>query len=217
MNDTIMRLPSIPLITHDPFFSVWDPNYTPSGGETRHWSGAEKRLQGNIKVDDHKMRWMGTGAFPAMPLKAVEVTPLSTRYRFEAHGVSFTVRFTSPLLMDDLDILSTPITYVQFKVEFLDGQEHKVSLSLAGNETFVYSGEVAPKLRSDDFTDGVLNYGYIGQMKQNPLSGSGDHLTIDWGYLLFASETGKVVDGTVGGNKMLRWTNTATTRQNVVG
>jgi len=192
MKEEIMRLPSIPLITHDPFFSVWDPNFTPSGGDTRHWCGTEKRLQGGIQIDGKRLRWMGTGGNPAIPLKAVEITPLSTRYRFEANGVSFTVRFTSPLLMDDLDILSTPITYVHFQVDFIDGKDHTVSILLSGDDTLVYSGERSPKLRSDDFTDGVLNYAYLGQAKQNPLSGSGDHLTIDWGYLFFAASDGKV-------------------------
>ena len=192
MNDIMMRLPAIPLITNDPFFSVWDPNYLPTGGETRHWCGSEKRLLGSVEIDGRKFRFIGTGANPAIPLKEREVTPLSTRYRYEACGVSFTVIFTSPLLLDDLDVLSTPITYVRFQVEFLDGKDHRVTVNLGANETFVYAGEKGPKMRSDDFSDGVLNYCYLGQMKQNPLSGSGDHLTQDWGYLFLAAAEGDV-------------------------
>ena len=192
MSEKITRLPALPLITHDPFFSVWDMGYTPTAGDTRHWSGAEKRLRGTVVIDGKKMRFMGCGGPPAMSRKEVEVTPLSTRYRFEDQGVALTVTFTSPLLPDDLDILSTPITYVDFETESLDGAEHKVSVSLAATETFVFAGEAVPKMRFDVFSDDRLHYAYMGQMKQSPLSGSGDHLTIDWGYLFFASAGGKI-------------------------
>ncbi len=192
MKQKITRLPALPLITHDPFFSIWDCGSAPYAGETRHWSGVEKRLRGIITVDGRAMRFMGAGGKPSMPRKTVDITPLSTRYTFEDMGVRLTLTFTSPLLPDDLDLLSTPITYVDFKVDFIDGKEHKVSLSLVAQQTFVHSGEIAPKLRVDTFSDGELNFTYMGQMKQNPLSGSGDHLCIDWGYLFLASATGKV-------------------------
>jgi len=192
MKQKITRLPSLPLITHDPFFSIWDPNFTPTGGETRHWCGSEKRILAGVEIDGKKMRIMGTGANPAMPCVAVDLTPLSTAYRYETMGVRLTMTFTSPLLPDDLDILSTPITYVRFQVEFIDGNTHKVAIHFGCNETFVYAGEKGPKFRSDDFEDDTLKYAYLGQMKQNPLSGSGDHLTIDWGYLFLASDEGDV-------------------------
>jgi hypothetical protein len=190
MKNPVTRLPALPLITHDPFFSIWDPNYTPTGGETRHWCGSEKRLLANIDVDGQKMRFLGTGGNPAMPRKRVDLTPLSTKYTYEGLGVRLTVTFTSPLLLDDLDILSTPITYVTFGVEAMDGKPHTATITFNGNETLVYSGEKGPKMRSDSFSDELLHYGYLGQMKQNPLSGSGDHLTIDWGYLFFAAKDG---------------------------
>ncbi len=192
MNQKITRLPALPLITHDPFFSIWDPNYTPTGGETRHWSGAMKRIIANVEVDGKRMRIMGTGGIPAMPRVGVDLTPLSTIYRYEAMGIRLTMTFTSPLLPDDLEILSTPISYVRFQVEFIDGKDHKVAINFGCNETFVHAGEIAPKLRWDDFSDDMLHYAYLGQMKQNPLSGAGDQLSIDWGYLFFASDEGEV-------------------------
>ena len=192
MNQKITRLPALPLITHDPFFSIWDPNFTPTGGDTRHWSSAVKRILGTIEIDGRKMRFMGSSCSPAMPCVSVDVTPLSTIYRYEAKGIRLTLTFTSPLLPDDLDILSTPISYVRFGVEFIDGKDHTVAIDFNCNETFVQSGEKTPKMRFDNFEDEVLKYAYLGQMKQNPLSGAGDQLTIDWGYLFFASDEGKV-------------------------
>jgi hypothetical protein len=84
----------------------------------------------------------------------------------------------------------------------------------SASEKHCCAGEIAQMMRMDFFEDDGLKIGYMGKMQQSPLNGSGDNLTIDWGYLLFASETGKVVDGTVGANKMLRWTRTDKTPWN---
>ncbi len=191
MKQKITRLPAVPLITHDPFFSIWDCGYTPTSGDMRHWTGAEKRLRGNVTVDGFTMRFLGVGGKPSMTRTAVDITPLSTVYTYEGKGIAMKVKYTSPLLLDDLDVLSTPITYIDFEVESTDGAEHDVKINLLGMDNIVYSGEKAPKMRCDSFSDGVLSYSYLGQMKQNPLSGSGDHLTIDWGYLFFATSDGK--------------------------
>ena len=190
----INRLPALPLITHDPFFSIWDCGPTPTGDRTRHWCGAEKPLAGTLIIDGVTVRFLGRGGRHSMARKEIEVTPLSTRYVYEEMGVQLEVKFTSPLLLDDLDILSTPVTYVQFDVSFTDGKEHDVVLNFNASEKLCYAGENAPVMRQDYFETDGLKIGYIGQKQQKPLSGSGDHITIDWGYLLFACDDGKLYD-----------------------
>ena len=185
-------LPAIPLITHDPFFSIWDTNVLPNAGDTTHWCGAEKQIHGRITVDGRTMRIFGRGGARPMRFTGVQVTPLSSEYVFEEFGVRLTVRFTSPLLLDDLDVLSTPVSFVDFKAESTDGAEHQVKIDVKFSTRHVYSGEYAPEIRRDAFTDGNLQFAYMGQLIQKPLSGSGDHVTIDWGYLFLASETGEV-------------------------
>ena len=39
------RLPATPLITHDPYFSIWAPGDTPTAEDTVHWSGIRKILR----------------------------------------------------------------------------------------------------------------------------------------------------------------------------
>lgn len=210
----ITRLPAIPLITHDPFFSVWCMGKHPAADHTRHWAGASKPLWGGCIIDGIVTRFIGRGGRHSMKCVDTEITPLSTKFVFEDLGVRLTVKFTSPLLLDDLDILSTPISYVQFAAESIDGKEHEVQVTWSASEKHCCAGEIAQEMRLDFFEDDGLKIGYMGKLRQSPLNGSGDNLTIDWGYLLMASETGKVVDGTGGANKMLRWTNTATTPWN---
>lgn len=203
--------PALPLFVHDPYISVWDCGILPTADDTRHWTSVWKPLCGTVTIDGHLMRFMGRRGRRPMKLVAENVSALSTEYVMEEDGVRFTVRFTNPLLLDDFDILSTPVTYVQFKAESLDGQTHQVSFSFSAPETHVHAGGVAPRMREDAYRDGDLNIAYIGQMQQKPLSGSGDHLTIDWGHLFFASADG-VVDNCPAANPIeIRFTKKAET------
>ena len=200
------RLPAIPLITNDPFFSIWDCGVTPNADDTRHWTGVWKQLRGGLVVDGKRKRFLGRTGGQALKVTGVEVTPLSTIYTYEDMGVRFTLRFTSPLLLDDLDILSTPISYVDFNVEYIDGNDHEVEVIFYAMEQICHQGEISPRMRSAVFADGDLKYAYLGQMEQKPLSSSGDHLTIDWGYLFFCTNDGNVDDDPNGHRRTLIYT-----------
>lgn len=186
--DQITRIPAFPLITHDPLFSIWSNVDVPTGEDTAHWSGNKKKLRGVISIDGDRYRFLGRPTCKTMTLIATEVTPLSTKYTFLSAGVRLTVKFTSPLLLDDLDILSTPISFISYDVASVDGKEHDVSIELWAFADVCHCGEYEPPMRLEFFSDGPLNYGCMGQLRQNVLGGSGDQVTCDWGYLFLASE-----------------------------
>lgn len=52
--------------------------------------------------------------------KSVDVLATSTYYTFTCGPVELDVVFTAPQLIDDLDLLSTPINYVSYRVRSLD-------------------------------------------------------------------------------------------------
>lgn len=187
-------LPALPLITHDPYFSLWDLGPSPVADEIKHWSGVEKSLRGTVTIDGLLLRWLGRVGRRPMHLKEINVTPLSTEYVMEELGVRLTVRFTSPLLIDDFDIMSTPISYVDYNVEFIDGKDHEVTVSLAATESVVCDGSNYPEVKIDFFHKDGVEYGFMGQQRQKPLSGSGDHITQDWGYLWMCGDEGCVLD-----------------------
>ena len=58
---TQLRLPSVPLLVNDPYFSFWSPFDRLTDGTVRHWSDAEKPIDGMLRVDGKSYRWMGTG------------------------------------------------------------------------------------------------------------------------------------------------------------
>ena len=58
--------------------------------------------------------------------KSVDVLATSSYYTFTCGPVELDVLFTAPQLIDDLDLLSTPINYISYRVRPLDKKEHDV-------------------------------------------------------------------------------------------
>ena len=56
---TDLRVPSVPLVVNDPYFSIWSPYDKLNEGVTRHWTNDEKPLQGWLRVDGVTYCFMG--------------------------------------------------------------------------------------------------------------------------------------------------------------
>lgn len=72
---TSLRLPAVPLVVHDPYFSIWSPYNQLTDGDTRLWTNDEKPLEGVLRVDGANYRFMGAKEhkiFEAIAPMAVE-------------------------------------------------------------------------------------------------------------------------------------------------
>jgi len=182
-----VRVPAVPLITHDPYFSIWSMNDKLTDGPTRHWTGASQPLAGLVRVDGQVFRWMGRSpqSIPAIRQTGLEITATHTTYHFEEHGIRLDVKFLSPLLPNDLDLMSRPISYVTMTVAAADGASHKVQLLFDASPVLAVDTATQPVVWSRSRLRG-MNVLRASNFQQPILEKSGDDLRIDWGSVLVA-------------------------------
>ncbi|HWD38743.1 MAG TPA: DUF4965 domain-containing protein [Fimbriimonas sp.] len=184
------RPPAVPLIVHDPYFSVWSVTDQLSEGTTRHWTGAEQPLVSLARIDGRTFRLMGHPAQvpDALPQERLMVTPTQTVYEFAGAGVSITLRFTTPVLLDNIEVLSRPATYLTWKVRATDGKSHDVTVYFSADARLAVNKPDQEVVWNRAKVDG-LNVLRIGSEEQPVLRKKGDNLRIDWGHLLVAAPT----------------------------
>ena len=178
------RPPSVPLITHDPYFSIWSPSDRLTDMETVHWTGTRNPVHSMIKVDGKTYRIMGSSPSYVEPMKqlSLKVLPTNTIYEFAGAGIKVSISFTSPLLVKDIDILSRPVTYITWKVESTDRVAHDVQLYFdCGSELAVNSTDQLVTWEQPGIKG--LKSAKIGTQEQKYLNRSGDNIRIDWGYV----------------------------------
>jgi len=183
-----LRPPSVPLIAHDPYFSIWSPADKLTDADTVHWTGRPHRLSSLVRIDGRAFRVLGRepAALPALPQTGLEVLPTRTICTFEGAGIRITLTFMTPALPDDLDVLSRPVTYLTFSTRATDGSTHEVafyqdaSAEIAVNE---------PAQQVDCSKPGIadLEVLRIASHEQPVLAKKGDDLRIDWGALYLAA------------------------------
>ena len=89
-----MRYPAVPLVTVDPFFSIWSMTDNLYGDVTKHWTGRRNPMSAAVIIDGkfyylmgEKMHNSDRQSFPSrlkvhIPQKSVKVTPTKTMYCF---------------------------------------------------------------------------------------------------------------------------------------
>lgn len=179
-----VRVPSTPLITHNPYFSIWSDTDDLTASNTVHWTGKPQPIAGLIRIDGKPYRFMGDSPreMPAMQQTAHSITPTHTRYSFTQSGVQLDLTFFTPAILSDLDVLSRPVTYLSYTVRSIDGQSHNdVSVLVDAGPIIAVNapGEAVTYGRNQTATQTVLS---VGSRDQRVLNRSGDDLRIDWGY-----------------------------------
>jgi hypothetical protein len=187
------RAPAVPLVANDPFFSLWSMSDKLTDTPVKHWTEVAQPITGLIRIDGKSYRWMGViqrgyfgmPAVDAMEQTAVEITPLHSRYTFNAAGIELKVTFFTPLLPDDLDIMSRPVTYLSWSARATDGKQHQTDLMVDVDPLIAVDQPGQQVIWSRTRSAG-LTVMSVGNYDQPILHQSGDRVRIDWGYFHLA-------------------------------
>ena len=183
-----LRAPSIPLITIDPYFSVWAPNEKINFKETQHWTGAKNDIRGFVVIDGEEYSFLGYYRnAKKINQTSIEIDALSTKCTFENDKIKLCVRFMTPLLPNDLNLLTRPVSYMGVTYEKKDDSIKNVSIKVCVGDSLClnHRKEKPTKVETVKF-DGITAIN-MGNEQQNPLNRSGDDLRIDWGYVWLAT------------------------------
>jgi hypothetical protein len=124
------RPPAVPLVTIDPHTNVWSAADRLTDDWPRHWTGSKMALYGVVRVDGVAYRFMGGREWLANAAEQVALTidATKTRYAFRCGPIELGVAFVSPMLVDDLDLLSRPATFLTISARALDAEAHRISV-----------------------------------------------------------------------------------------
>lgn len=182
-----MRYPMIPLITIDPYFSVWckDKLY---GETSEHWTNRPNTIVGTLTVDGKKYCFWGKSEDAYMAQKSVELDALSTTFVFTNEEVELTAKFTSPLIATDLYLSSRPVSYLKLSWVSLDGKAHDVKAKISVSEELALHLAGESRVLSNVVDVDGLSCIRMGNGKQDVLWRCGDNVRIDWGYFYLCTK-----------------------------
>lgn len=182
-----LRAPAIPLITVDPYFSVWSADSVINHSKTEHWSGKGNSIIGTVNIDGEKLLFLGYHRdIKKITQVSLDIDALSTTAVFENEKISLTVKFLTPLIPDDYRLLTRPVSYLEVSFKSKDGKAHDVSVNIAASEELCLDEPNNIEVITEELKIGNLTAIKMGNPVQKPLNRSGDTIKIDWGYLYLA-------------------------------
>jgi hypothetical protein len=113
--------------------------------------------------------------------EAVALSATQTHYRFTCGPVGLTLKFISPLLLNNLDLLSRPVNYIDYEVESLDGNAHQVEIYFEMTPQWAVNEDNQP-VTIEKGASGKVKYLRTGTTGQPIMEKKGDNVRIDWGY-----------------------------------
>ncbi len=134
---------------------------------------------------------LGKQKLPKNMINAVQtgmnVTATKTTYQFTCGAVGLELEFLSPLLADNLDLLSRPLSYINTRIKSLDKKAHQTEIQISLSDQVAKNENAQETLTSWGEINNI-QYLKTGVKEQKILGKKGDDLRIDWGYAYLATE-----------------------------
>ncbi|MGA0558993.1 glutaminase domain-containing protein [Larkinella sp. VNQ87] len=129
--------------------------------------------------------------------KSVSVKATQTEYQFAAGPVALTVTFTTPFLLDNLDVATRPASYITYSAQSMDGKPHTVQVYTAASGLLSVHQPMQQVVGKRSSADGLTVLS-IGTTEQKVLGRKGDDVRIDWGYALLAAPSAATTQTGIG-------------------
>ena len=183
-----LRAPAIPLITVDPYFSVWSRDENINFSPTEFWSGKQNSIIGFVTIDGKRYTFLGYHRdYLKLNQLSLDIDALSTTAVFENETITLTAKFTTPLLPDDFNLLTRPVSYLEVSYTTKDGKSHDVKIDVGVSEELCLENTDENETIIDEVTfKNNLKGMKMGNKNQQPLYKSGDDICINWGYVYLA-------------------------------
>ena len=190
-----MRAPAVPIITVDPYFSVWSPSEKLNYASTMHWTGKPNNIIAMAKIDGKEYSFLGFHRdLHKMNQISLDITAMSTTAVYERDGIELTAIYTSPLLLDDLHVMTRPVSYMDVSYRSIDGKKHEVELIVKAQEELCLDKVRQSPVVTEEVSPCACVKGVrMGNSVQKPLNRHGDDLRIDWGYFYLCAKGEGVV------------------------
>jgi hypothetical protein len=185
------RPPAVPLIVHDPYFSVWSTADKLTDENTKHWTGTDQPLTSLVRVDGKVYRILGRDprGTPTLDQKSLQVLPTRTIYTFEGAGIRADLTFLTPAIANDIEVLSRPVTYIVWTIRSADAKPHQVDVYFDASAAMAVNTADQPTSWGR-FRIAGMQVLRVGSQQQPVLEKDGDNLRIDWGYFYLAAPSG---------------------------
>ena len=123
--------------------------------------------------------------------KNVDVMATSTYYTFACGPVELDMVFTAPMIITDLDLVSTPVNFISYQVRSTDDQPHEVQFYFSTTPVLTIN-EMTQAVDAEIIDESGKKYIKAGSTSQPILKRTGDLISIDWGYLYIPEMNGTV-------------------------
>ncbi len=179
-----MRVPALPIINIDPYFSVWAQESLLK--TTVHWTDSPNTILGRVFVDGEEFRFLGDNVkgskIPEMKVEKVELDAFSTFITYSNDKIKLDVCFTSPTLITELYYVSRPVAYCKVSYSEIDGKKHDVTVKFSCSEELVLNKKGEGRAYSRKVDIPGMTAVKMGNGEQKVLWRSGDDVRIDWGF-----------------------------------
>jgi len=135
---------------------------------------------------------------PAVPIQnalqqSVSISATQTNYQFQCGPVMLQMNFLSPLVASNLDLLSRPVSFVNFSLQATDSKTHNVHLLISASADLARNTS-KQEVAVNSYRSSNLQLIAAGTKEQPILKKKGDDLRIDWGQCYLALKYDSLVD-----------------------